>query len=132
MHWKSIIDFGLVVLIWMTQLVVYPSFTHFSEGDLINWHSKYTSAVSIIVMPLMIGQLVVHGVSIYEQFSVVKLLALILIGFAWINTFFYAVPLHNQIAQGENEAEAANALVRVNWYRTVGWTAVFLLGMLKN
>ena len=129
MQWKLILDFGLVVLIWMTQLVVYPSFTYFSENDLLNWHGKYTTAVSIVVMPLMLGQLAIHGFFIYEQFTWTRVIALILIGLVWINTFLFAVPLHNQIASGTLAMESASGLVRVNWYRTILWSAVFLLGL---
>ena len=129
MLWKSIVDFGLVVLIWMTQLVVYPSFTYFSENDLLNWHSRYTSAVSLVVMPLMLGQLFLHGWWLYQDFSWVGLIALLLVGLTWINTFFFAVPLHNHIATGIGISEAAHQLVRINWYRTILWSVVFLLGV---
>lgn len=132
MQWKLIVDFGLVVLIWMTQLVVYPSFTYFSENDLINWHARYTTAVSILVMQLMLGQIAIHGWLLQRDFSWIGLLALVLVGLAWVNTFFFAVPLHNQIASEKNVLEAASSLVKVNWYRTVLWSVVFLLGLLKN
>ena len=35
---RVIIDFGAVVLIWMVQLVVYPSFTYFQKKELMDWH----------------------------------------------------------------------------------------------
>ncbi|WP_421765027.1 hypothetical protein [Ekhidna sp.] len=126
---KLIIDFGLVILIWMTQLVVYPSFTYFAENDLFRWHSKYTTAVSIIVMPLMLGQLGIHGYSLYNEFSWLKSIALLLIVLTWINTFFFAVPLHNNIGEGKEVLTAAKSLVNVNWYRTVLWTGIFLLSL---
>lgn len=129
MIWKLLIDFGLVVLIWMTQLVVYPSFTYYSEPDLINWHTKYTTAISIIVMPLMLLQVGIHGWQLADQFSWLRLTASILIGLTWINTFLFAVPLHSQIDAQQDVLEAAKKLVRVNWYRTALWSVVFLLGL---
>jgi len=132
MHWKLIVDFGLVVLVWMTQLVVYPSFTYFSENDLISWHSRYTTAVSIVVMPLMLSQVALHGWYLYQEFSGIKLFAAVMIGLIWVNTFFFAVPLHNQIASEKDVLEAASGLVKVNWYRTVLWSMVFLLGLIKS
>ena len=116
----------------MTQLVVYPSFTHFAEDDLMNWHGKYTTAVSIVVMPLMLGQLALHGFSLFQDFSWLRLSASCLIGLIWVNTFFYAVPLHNQIDAGKMVMESATSLVKVNWYRTVLWSAVFLLGVWEH
>ena len=131
MQWKLIVDFGLVILIWMTQLVVYPSFTHYAANDLIGWHGRYTTAISIIVMPLMLLQVGLHGWQLINDFSWIGLGAVVLIGLAWANTFFFAVPLHNQIAAERNVLEAAASLVRVNWFRTVVWSLVFLLGLLR-
>ncbi len=132
MQWKLIIDFGLVILIWMTQLVVYPSFTYYAENNLINWHSRYTTAISIIVMPLMLLQVGIHGWYLFNNFSWTGLVAAIMIALIWVNTFFFAVPLHNQIASERNVLEAAASLVKVNWFRTVLWTFVFLLGLIKT
>lgn len=135
MKWQLLLDFGLMILIWMTQLVVYPSFTYFQEADLISWHKKYTTAVSIIVMPLMLGQVAFHLYGTYVDFGLLKIAALVLIGLAWVNTFFFAVPLHNKIGSGTDGMASAERLVHVNWYRTAIWTAVFLISLydqLKN
>ena len=125
----NLIDFGLVILVWMTQLVVYPSFTYFSPGDLLLWHRRYTKAISFLVMPLMLAQLLTHGIGLWQHFSVPGLLAAALIASIWLNTFLYAVPLHNKISGGTDIAAAAKQLVKVNWYRTVLWTVAFLLGV---
>ena len=132
MIWKLLIDFGLVILIWMTQLVVYPGFTHFQPSDLISWHHRYTTAISIIVMPLMIGQVALHIYGITQGFSWIKLVMLLLIGLAWVHTFFFAVPLHNKIGAGEEVLLSAKALVQTNWYRTALWSVVFLLGIIDH
>lgn len=126
----KMVDFGLVVLIWMTQLIVYPSFTYLSENQLLAWHPKYTTAISFIVMPLMLAQVLLHGYDLIEQFHWMRLLATILIIVVWINTFFYAVPLHHKISAQQDMLEAAQGLVKVNWYRTILWTLVFLLNFL--
>ena len=128
----KIVDFGLVVLIWMTQLVVYPSFTYFSKNDLIAWHGKYTTAVSLVVMPLMLGQVTLHAYGLVNDFSWIRAVAAVLIGMCWINTFFFAVPLHNQIGAEHQVMEAAHRLVRFNWYRTCMWTLVFLLSLFNG
>ena len=132
---KLLIDFGLVILIWMTQLVVYPSFTHFGKDELFRWHQKYTTAISIIVMPLMLGQVVSHGFFLYADFDILKLIAAIIIALALVITFFYAVPLHNKISFGQKIIESARGLVKINWIRTCLWSGVFLLSVfdyLKN
>ena len=129
MVWKLLVDFGLVILIWMTQLVVYPSFTFYATENLVSWHVKYTTAISLIVMPLMLAQVGIHGWQLSNQFSWVGLASAFLIALTWVNTFFFAVPLHNQIAENQEVLKAAQSLVKINWYRTVLWSAVFLLSL---
>lgn len=131
MFYQLLIDFGLVILIWMTQLVVYPSFTYFSSEDLFRWHEKYTTAISVIVMPLMMGQLGLHSYYLSQQFTWLKTAAFILILLAWVNTFFYAVPLHNKIGAKREILESAHGLVAINWYRTILWTMVFAISIFE-
>ena len=59
-----LVDIGLVVLIWMVQLIVYPSFTFYSKENLVNWHQKYTARIAVIVIPLMFLQLILVIVDI--------------------------------------------------------------------
>ena len=127
----KLVDFGLVVLIWMTQLIVYPSFSYYSEAQLLAWHPKYTMAISVIVMPLMLLQVGLYGYDLLVDFKILTLIGAVLIGLCWVNTFFFAVPLHNKIGAGQEVLEAARSLVQVNWYRTVLWTLVFLLGLFR-
>ena len=124
---KLLFDFGLFVLIWMTQLIVYPSFTQFDPVDLQTWHSSYTLRISILVMPLMVGQLVVHIHQLSRDYSLIPSVALVCILLAWVNTFLYAVPLHNQIASGVDISIAAEKLVSVNAWRTWCWSFVFFI-----
>lgn len=124
-----IIDFGLVVLIWIVQIIIYPGLHYYDRQGLLDWHAKYTTRITIIVMPLMIGQIIMHGLGIIEGFSWIKLVSVILILMAWLNTFIWAVSLHGQIANQKNIETAISSLIRVNWYRTVFWTLVFCLDM---
>ena len=67
---RLLFDFGLLVLIWIVQRIVYPSFLHYNSKDLVNWHKVYTSRLTFIVMPLMLGQL---GISIYQLIMEINL-----------------------------------------------------------
>ncbi|MEQ9363414.1 MAG: hypothetical protein RIF32_04185, partial [Leptospirales bacterium] len=53
--------FGLVVLIWLVQLVIYPAFMYADAEQFTDWHRVYTERVSLVVVPLMLGQLVLAG-----------------------------------------------------------------------
>lgn len=125
----QIADFGLVVLIWIVQLVIYPGFKYYRDEDLSRWHSTYTRNVTWIVLPLMAGQLGIHLYEIIGQFTTMRLVVLLMILIVWLNTFFYAVPLHQRISDNDDISGACKALTRVNWYRTMLWTLVFVIGL---
>lgn len=124
-----IVDFGLVILVWMTQLIVYPSFEYFQEDDLKRWHTIYRSKIVLLVMPLMAAQAVFYTYRFVFSFQWGYLLVGVLLAGVWINTFFYAVPLHGKITEGEDVEESARHLIRVNWYRTFLWTMIFILNL---
>ncbi len=122
-----LIDFGLVVLIWVVQLIVYPGFSYYDEQRLRSWHKKYTTYITVIVMPLMIGQVAMHLIDIIKAFTLIKLIAAIMILIVWCITFLYAIPLHQKIAKGKDIDTTILSLLRINWYRTILWTLVFCL-----
>ena len=127
---RLLIDFGLVVLIWIVQRIVYPGFLFYKPDDLINWHRVYTSRFTFIVMPLILGQL---GISIYqliikiELYTVLSLMIIILI---WLSTFLQFVPVHNEIHKGQFSDKKLDLLIKKNWIRTFLWTALFLYSLL--
>ena len=128
----KIVDFGLVVLTWMVQLIVYPSFLYYAKADLLRWHPKYTTAITLVVMPLMFGQLFGYGFAIVRAFSWLRLAGLVLVLATWLVTFTHAVPLHNAIAQGNGSPEVIHRLINAHWVRTALWTAIFVLGLIST
>lgn len=128
--WVSLIDFGLMVFIWTIQLVVYPSFKYYPSGSLLKWHSVYTTAVSIIVLPLMVSQIVLHGWRLWDNYSTVNLLKGLLVLSTWLVTFAIFVPLHSKIALNRELPETLSRLVAYNWIRTGLWSAIFIVELL--
>lgn len=49
-------SFGLVVLIWLVQVIIYPAFAESAPERFVLWHAGYTRALTWIVAPLMLGQ----------------------------------------------------------------------------
>ena len=39
----------MVVLLWLVQLVIYPSFLECAEERLVNWHRTYVNRVAWII-----------------------------------------------------------------------------------
>jgi hypothetical protein len=126
---QQVLDFGLVVLIWIVQIIIYPSFSYYKAEDLSKWHGNYTRNFTFIVLPLMTGQLGIHLYEIISEFTLLRVGILLMILLIWLNTFLYAVPLHQRISDKQDIAGACKALTRINWYRTALWTLVFILGL---
>jgi len=124
-------DTATLVLIWMVQLVVYPSFKQYNFKDLKHWHRDYTKKISKIVIPIMFGQLLVTIYSVIQNGSVIFLLKLIAIIGIWILTFAVFVPLHKAVesASEEKTQSLCLKLVKKNWSRTIVWTLVFFIGI---
>jgi hypothetical protein len=53
---RLLLDFGLVVLIWLVQLVIYPGFKFYSPSNLALWHKIYTGRIGVAVVPMMVWQ----------------------------------------------------------------------------
>jgi hypothetical protein len=126
------VDFGLVVLIWLVQLIIYPGFRYYSPAELAIWHPSYSNLITIIVGPLMLAQVILVGWSVQNRVSWLTLASVVLVALMWASTAFQAVPIHNAIAAGDATPETLHRLVSVNWVRTIGWTLVFLLGVAER
>lgn len=122
-----VIDFGLVVLIWIVQLVVYPSFHYYDVAGLKRWHRVYTRQVTFIVLPLMLAQVILHAKRLLDEPYWLGTVQFILIVLVWGITFFKAVPLHTKIDLEDQPAGTITDLVRWNWPRTILWSIVFVI-----
>jgi len=125
MKFQLLVDFGLMVLIWIVQLIIYPSFKHYQKQNLVSWHHIYSSRITVIVLPLMAVQFMMSLYALYFNFSWVSSLIMLLVLILWSTTFLQAVPLHYKITSGHFVGNTITKLIRVNWLRTVLWTLVF-------
>jgi len=123
-------DFGLVVLIWIVQLIIYPSFHVVSKSDFTAWHKKYMSLISYLVVPLMFAQVVFHAVGLYLDASALKIVTALFIAGAWVTTFTLSVPCHHALASEGQSTAVIRRLIRTNWLRTICWSIVFVLSLI--
>lgn len=128
---RLLFDFGLLVLIWMVQLIIYPSFQFYSENDLLPWHEKYMVAISFVVIPLMLGQLITAIFQLIHDRNCFSIASMMLITLVWIATFTQFVPLHDAITSGKTTKPLLEELVFKNWIRTGLWTIIFSLTFIK-
>ena len=129
---KLLVDVGLLVLILMVQLTIYPSFLYYKRENLLRWHKKYTNAIAIIVGPLMVAQLFL---SIYFVFGAQQYfiggLHLFFVLATWISTAVQFVPIHNRIANNTHSEKDLKNLVSRNWVRVVLWASIIILDFLQ-
>jgi len=117
-----------VVLLWLVQWIIYPSFLQVAPERLVKWHAQYTQRMGYIVMPLMFGQLGLSVLAVWQVGVGLDWLDLLLVLSCWGLTFGLSVPLHQRIAAGESQPKILQRLVVTNWPRTLVWTLVFGLG----
>ena len=130
---QLLIDFGLVVLILMVQLTIYPSFLYYKTEDLVRWHQKYTGAIAMVVGPLMLAQLLlsIYVVFVNQQYLLGGI-HLTLVLATWISTAIQFVPIHNRIGKSEHTNKDLQKLVHHNWIRVILWVLILLLGLFQN
>ena len=126
---RLLLDFGLMVSIWIVQLVIYPGLCYYKNEDLGNWHKIYTGRIGIIVGPLMIAQLLVAILQFWQVKNYYTWGSLLIILIIWILTFLIFVPLHNSIKPNESCEEITDSLVKKNWWRTFLWSVLFLASL---
>ena len=127
MNWEIaqiLFDFGLLILIWMVQLIIYPSFQFADQQQFRPWHNRYSGQISLFVIPLMFGQVGLYIRSLVLDINFLNASAAGLILAAWLLTFIWIVPVHNQLGK-QLEMDKVKKLVNLNWGRTVAWTLVF-------
>lgn len=123
---NRLVAFGLVVLIWLVQLIIYPGFAAVVPGEFVRWHARYTRAITWLVAPLMLAQVGLLGKLLLDRPSLGTALAAGFVVVAWADTVLLAVPAHERLQAGGHDRAVIARLVAVNWVRTAAWTLAFL------
>lgn len=113
-------------IIWFVQLVQYPSFVRVDPISFPAFHAHHSSAISVIVGPLMIAEAISAVAFLWAPLRVQTpsqiWLGIGLLGIIWASTFLLQVPAHTRLSESFNET-TWRMLVNSNWLRTVAWSA---------
>ena len=121
---QLISDTGLLILIWLVQVIIYPSFRYIEDDCFHTWHSRYVRAISFIVVPLSLSQLAVEiGYTVYHSPRWQRIFIIALI---WVSTFTLSAPCHTRLQQEGKQSVVIERLISTNWIRTLLWTLLFL------
>lgn len=130
--YKLLPDIGLLILIWLVQLVIYPSFKFYSSKNLKLWHKMYTRRITIVVLPLMLSQIILSiTLLLMSNWTKYHIVDSILVVLTWVLTFAIFVPLHQNIDNNESTSENIYKLVKYNWIRTFLWSLIVALSLYK-
>lgn len=122
------VDAGLCVLVWLVQVIIYPSFLYTDRQKLKEWHARYTRRITYFIAPLLFLETGIIAYQIvFEDLSF--LIDGLFLAIIWSNTFFVAVPIHNAIDRNHNIQQNIRKLISVNRWRTLAWSALFLLAL---
>jgi hypothetical protein len=118
--------FCLTGLIWVIQVVHYPSFVYVERSRFIEFERFHERRMTWIVGALMPAELISAGVLAWVDQSLLLWIGFALLVLIWGATAFLSVPCHRELESGFSE-RAWRRLVATNWLRTIGWSIRSLL-----
>jgi hypothetical protein len=117
------LSWGLMVLIWLVQIIIYPGFIRIPGSEFRQYHAWYMRRIAVIVSPLMVAELTAVAAWLYFQpqarpayFSAAAVFTV------WGSTLALQVPIHRRLQHGK-DAALIRRLVATNWIRTAAWSA---------
>ena len=116
------VSWGLFILIWLVQIIIYPGFHRISPEGFAAYHRWYVKRISSIVLPLMIAELILAiWWVLADNYSSVSITSGLLVIVVWLSTFLLQVPIHNRLKAGKDD-KRIQRLVATNWIRTAAWS----------
>ncbi len=123
----------LVALIWVIQILHYPTFRFIDPDKELEFHKFHTFSISPIVAPLMVIELIFVSLGLYLNFSSLTVTLLVLVIVLWLSTFLIQVPIHQKLSN-DYKGELVDRLIKTNWIRTICWTVklVVMIAFFSN
>ena len=118
----------MVGVIWVIQLVHYPSF-HFVELKQYTTFQRFHMArISYVVIPAMLTELftLILIVISMDQIDTLVLASAVLLIFIWLMKAVFFSGVHQKLTLGYDQT-VVDKLVKLNWGRTLLWTLRLLL-----
>jgi hypothetical protein len=127
----------LTGLIWIIQMVHYPSFLDINRSDFRDYEMKHQKRIGPLVAPVMLIDLAFSFLILFTEiqstYGFWLWFAFILNLLIFVSTLVVFAPLHQKLGTSYNRNQIKK-LVRLNYFRTVGWTArsIILIYVLKQ
>ena len=113
----------MVGVIWVIQLLHYPSFHFVQKSDYPKFQQFHMSRISLIVIPAMIIEFITGIMMLQFGFSsnFLFISSLVILITIWGITFIFFTKMHQVLISGYNEI-IVNRLISINWSRTLLWS----------
>ena len=118
----------MVGVIWIIQLVHYPSFHFIELKQYTTFQRFHMSRISYVVIPAMVTELftLILIIISMDQIDTLVLASAILLIFIWLITAVFFSGVHQKLTLGYDQT-VVDKLVKLNWGRTLLWTLRLLL-----
>jgi len=118
----------MVGVIWVIQLVHYPSFHFIELKQYTAFQRFHMSRISYVVIPAMLIELftLILIVISMDQIDTLVVVSAILLIFIWLMTAVFFSGVHQRLTLGYDQT-VVDKLVKLNWGRTLLWTLRLLL-----
>ena len=118
----------MVGVIWVIQLVHYPSFHFVKLKQYTSFQRFHMSRISYVVIPAMLTELftLILIIISMDQIDTLVLASAILLIFIWLMTAVFFSGVHQKLTLGYDQT-VVDKLVKLNWGRTLLWTLRLLL-----
>ncbi len=113
----------MVGVIWVIQLVHYPSFHFIELKQYTTFQRFHMSRISYVVIPAMLTELftLILIIISMDQIDTLVLASAILLIFIWLITAVFFSGVHQKLTLGYDQT-VVDKLVKLNWGRTLLWT----------
>ena len=116
------VSWGLLILIWLVQIIIYPGLARIPSNDFVDYHAWYVTRITMVVLPLMICEIVVAIAWFFLQNNLFyPAIAGGIVILVWCSTFTFQVQIHKSLQTGKDKSKIRR-LVATNWIRTVAWS----------
>ena len=118
----------MVGVIWIIQLVHYPSFHFIELKQYTTFQRFHMSRISYVVIPAMLTELftLILIIISMDQIDTLVLASAILLILIWLITAVFFSGVHQKLTLGYDQT-VVDKLVKLNWGRTLLWTLRLLL-----
>jgi hypothetical protein len=116
------VSWGLFVLVWLVQTIIYPGLARIPSNDFANYHAWYVTRITIVVFPLMIFEIIIAIAWFFLQDDLFyPIVAIVLVMIVWCSTITFQIPIHKSLQAGKDKSKIRR-LVATNWMRTIAWS----------